>query len=51
MITDGLTTKGIGYQLDIADKSPEFHMRTVYRKIGVRSSAEATAFVISEGLA
>ena len=41
--------KEIGYQLGIADKTTEAHVRNLYRKIGVGSRAEATALAMFVG--
>ena len=51
LIAGGATNKEIGYQLGIADKTTEAHVRNLYRKIGVGSRAEATELAVREGLA
>jgi DNA-binding NarL/FixJ family response regulator len=42
-IMDGLTNKLIARQLDISLHTVKFHVESVFRKLGVRTRAEAVA--------
>jgi len=40
LVTDGLTNRGVGAQLFLSPHTVDFHLRQIYRKLGVRSRVE-----------
>jgi DNA-binding NarL/FixJ family response regulator len=50
LIAEGLTNKEIASSLGIAVKTVMHHTGAIYRKLGVRGRAEATAFALRNGL-
>lgn len=50
LMAEGLTTKEIAAQLDIATKTADHHIQHVYRKIGVSTRGAAALYAVSHGL-
>jgi DNA-binding CsgD family transcriptional regulator len=51
-VAEGATNKEVAAQLFVNEKTVEFHLGNVYRKLGVRSRSELTrAFLHEEGMA
>jgi len=40
LVTDGLTNRGVGAQLFLSPHTVDFHLRQIYRRLGVRSRVE-----------
>jgi DNA-binding CsgD family transcriptional regulator len=40
LVTDGLTNRGVGAQLFLSPHTVDFHLRQIYRKLGIRSRVE-----------
>ncbi|HYV78154.1 MAG TPA: helix-turn-helix transcriptional regulator, partial [Streptosporangiaceae bacterium] len=40
LVADGLTNRGVGAQLFLSPHTIDFHLRQIYRKLGVRSRVE-----------
>jgi sigma-54 dependent transcriptional regulator, acetoin dehydrogenase operon transcriptional activator AcoR len=40
LVTDGLTNRGVGARLFLSPHTVDFHLRQIYRKLGVRSRVE-----------
>ena len=51
LLASGGTNKEIAAELVISVHTVERHLATIYRKIGARNRAEATAFAHTSGLA
>lgn len=51
LLAEGLTNKEIGRLLHITAKTTTHHSSSIYRKLAVRSRAEATAYAHRNGLA
>ncbi|HSC92638.1 MAG TPA: response regulator transcription factor [Gaiellaceae bacterium] len=46
----GLTNKDIGRELWVSEQTVKFHLRNIYRKLGISSRTEAARYAISRGL-
>ena len=51
LVASGESNVGIARRLGIAERTVERHLADVYRKIGARGRADATAFALRNGLA
>ena len=51
LLAGGGTNAGIARDLDITEHTVERHVANLYRKIGARGRAEATAYAVRAGLA
>jgi DNA-binding NarL/FixJ family response regulator len=40
LVIDGLTNRGVGAQLFLSPHTVDFHLRQIYRKLGIRSRVE-----------
>jgi two-component system, NarL family, response regulator LiaR len=49
-VTRGLSNREIGQQLWISEQTVKFHLRNVYRKLGVSSRTEAARYAYRTGL-
>ena len=50
-VARGLSNREIGQQLWISEQTVKFHLRNVYRKLGVSSRTEAARYAYRSGLA
>lgn len=50
LLADALTTAEIGERLDVSPRTVDAHLRTLYRKIGVRSRTAAARYAVEHGL-
>lgn len=50
LLTDGLENKQIARSLDISEATVKTHLKSLYRRLGVRSRAEAAAKALRLGL-
>jgi DNA-binding NarL/FixJ family response regulator len=48
-LLDGLTNKEIGRALDVQEITVKLHLRSVYRKLGVKNRAQAVGRTLSSG--
>ncbi|MEO5574590.1 MAG: response regulator transcription factor [Gaiellaceae bacterium] len=48
-VTRGLSNREIGRQLWISEQTVKFHLRNVYRKLGISSRTEAARYAYSSG--
>jgi DNA-binding CsgD family transcriptional regulator len=48
LLAEGLTNKELAERLFVTRKTVEFHVRSVLRKLGLRSRAEAAAYAVRE---
>ena len=46
----GLTNKEIGRELWVSEQTVKFHLRNIYRKLGISSRTEAARYAIGRGL-
>ena len=51
LLADALTTAEIGERLGVSPRTVEAHLRTLYRKLGVRSRTAAARYAVEHGLA
>jgi DNA-binding NarL/FixJ family response regulator len=51
LLAGGGTNAGIARDLDITEHTVERHVANLYRKIGARGRAEATAYALRHGVA
>lgn len=49
-LTQGFTYQGIGHALGVGLSTVQGHIKSIYRKLDVRSKAEATAVALKRGL-
>jgi two-component system nitrate/nitrite response regulator NarL len=50
-VTRGLSNKEIGRELTIAEVTVKLHLRSVFRKMGARSRADAAVIATKAGVA
>jgi NarL family two-component system response regulator YdfI len=50
LVAEGLTSKQIGQQLFISPKTVNYHLTSVFNKLGVDSRAQAVAVAARKGL-
>jgi LuxR family maltose regulon positive regulatory protein len=51
LVADGLSNRDIGLRLSVSPRTVEAHLRSAYRKIGVKSRSAATRYAIAHQLA
>ena len=49
-LAQGLTNKQIGRQLYVSEQTVKFHLRNIYRKLGIGSRVEAARWAIANGV-
>jgi DNA-binding CsgD family transcriptional regulator len=50
LVADGLSSKAIGRQLFIAPSTVNYHLTTIFHKLGVETRAQAVAVAVQRGL-
>ncbi|HVH93715.1 MAG TPA: response regulator transcription factor, partial [Nocardioidaceae bacterium] len=50
LLAAALTTVEIGERLQLSPRTVEAHLRTLYRKLGVRSRTAAARYAVEHGL-
>jgi len=50
MIAHGLSDKSIAWLLAISEATVHFHLKNIYRKLGVRNRTSATVFIVCHTL-
>ena len=50
LLAEALTTVEIGERLRLSPRTVEAHLRTLYRKLGVRSRTAAARYAVEHGL-
>ena len=50
LVADGLSSKAIGRQLFIAPSTVNYHLTSVFHKLGVETRAQAVAVAAQRGL-
>ena len=50
LLADALTTTEIGERLEVSPRTVDAHLRTLYRKLGVRSRTAAARYAVEHGL-
>lgn len=50
LVTQGHPNKEIAWQLAISQKTVQFHLKSIFRKLGVGSRTEASTTAIRQGL-
>lgn len=51
LVSEGSTNRDIARALDLSDRTVEWNLTRVYRKLGVRSRAQLAALVAGRGVA
>jgi DNA-binding NarL/FixJ family response regulator len=50
LVARGLTSADVGQQLFLSPRTVDWHLSSIYAKLGVRSRTEAARFAIDHGL-
>ena len=50
LVAGGMTSAEVGRQLFLSPRTVDWHLSSIYSKLGVRSRTEATRFAISHGI-
>ena len=50
LVADGLPNKAIGRRLFISPNTVNYHLTSVFRKLGVETRAQAVAVAVQSGL-
>ena len=50
LVARGMTSADVGQQLFLSPRTVDWHLSSIYTKLGVRSRTEATRFAISHGI-
>lgn len=50
LVIDGKTNKAIAHEIQISEKTVEFHLDNVYSKLGARSRLMASIWALQHGI-
>ena len=50
LVIAGMTNKAIAWEVDISEKTVEFHLDNIYSKIGTRTRLMASVWAIHNGI-
>ena len=50
LVIEGKTNKAIAYEIQISEKTVEFHLDNVYSKVGARSRLMASIWALQHGI-
>lgn len=50
LVIEGKTNKAIAYEIQISEKTVEFHLDNVYSKLGARSRLMASIWALQHGI-
>ena len=50
LVIEGKTNKAIAYEIQISEKTVEFHIDNVYSKLGARSRLMASIWALQHGI-
>ena len=50
LVATGLTNAGVAKELVLSSRTVDWHVSSIYRKLGIHSRAEATRFASDHGL-
>lgn len=50
LVARGMSNKSVAQLLSISDATVHFHLKNIYRKLGVRNRTSATVFIVCHAL-